>query len=252
MGMRIASVICLAVCGAAANTRAEAASPSAEGFDALQLVVGNTMIVTGAPGGERLIYLGKDGTLHGLIDGRADTGRWTFADGKLCFVKGTAGKPECGALRVDGKAGTFTIEGHQIAFTLKSGDASAASAAASSTPAPSASSSASSSAAPAPGPRITGSKASDALVGNTLEGTIESKGLTTVFLNKDGTARIRQGEKVITGRWSTRADAMCIDVEGRKDCFTVEVDGTKVTWRNEKKDLPPLVFTLLTGNARNL
>lgn len=241
MRWRMIRVLFLAIWGVGismAGARAEPSVESLEGFDALKILVGNTITATGVPGGDRVIYLGKDGTAQGLIDGRPEVGKWSFTDGKLCFVKGSSGRSECGTIKVSGSSGTFTIEGHDIALKIEPGNKVE----------PSRSTSSGGGGLS----KLTGSKAAEAIVGNTIEGKIADKGQTTVFLDKSGAVIIRQEKDLLKGTWSVDRDTMCIEVKGRKDCFTVALDGTRVTWIPQKGGNQPLEFTLLKGNARNL
>jgi hypothetical protein len=157
---------------------------------------------------------------------------------QLCFLF-EAKRAECGLLTVRGKTGSFGEKSDAVAFKIIPGDAIEQFGV---KPVP----------PPVGGPRLVDLEAANAIVGNTLVGTIEDKGETVVYLDKNGAVRISQGGKSSSGTWSITGTTMCTDVENHKDCFMIEAAGNQVTWTLTTGAKTKLNFTLLPGNARNL
>jgi hypothetical protein len=100
--------------------------------------------------------------------------------------------------------------------------------------------------------KLVGISTQAAVVGNTLDGTIGDKGQTTIYLDPNGNVKIKQDDKVDTGKWSFTATDLCLDFKrpAGPECVGFEVTGAKATITHDGEALGTL--DILKGNAKNL
>jgi hypothetical protein len=100
--------------------------------------------------------------------------------------------------------------------------------------------------------KLVGVAAQEAVVGNTLVGTILDKGMTIIYFDADGAVRIKQDQKVDVGKWSFTATDVCFDYNRPigPECVGFEVKGSKATIIHDGQPLGELF--IVKGNAENL
>ena len=98
---------------------------------------------------------------------------------------------------------------------------------------------------------LTGAKAWQALVGNTVAGTTPD-GPYADYFAPDGTAVHSDRDGTSRGRWTLRDDALCLSFpeDDAEDCRIPEVDAGRGAFVDRDGSRYP--FDILTGNAKRL
>lgn len=92
----------------------------------------------------------------------------------------------------------------------------------------------------------TGQEISDAISGNTVQGSMEASGVYTEYYTADGMVRGAD----YTAQWMIEGDTMCWVYEGsEKDCWNASVDGDQIGWVQGGETLG--TGTILPGNPNN-
>jgi hypothetical protein len=94
--------------------------------DTIENGYGNTFVITNAAGQISRYQFNEDGTFTGLAPGGSTmAGRYTAADGQLCFLAPNGGAPQCTEIVADKNVGdTWTqrgLDGTEINVTLEAG-----------------------------------------------------------------------------------------------------------------------------------
>lgn len=92
----------------------------------------------------------------------------------------------------------------------------------------------------------TGEQISDAISGNTVQGSMEASGVYTEYYSADGVVRGAD----YTATWMIEGDMMCWLYEGsEKDCWNASIDGDQIGWVQGGETLGN--GTILSGNPNN-
>ena len=92
----------------------------------------------------------------------------------------------------------------------------------------------------------TGQQISDAVTGNTVQGSMAASGVYTEYYAADGVVHGADYK----AKWSVEGDTMCWVYEGSpKDCWSVSIDGDQVSWVKEGKSVG--TGTIVSGNPNN-
>jgi hypothetical protein len=86
------------------------------GPEALEAVVGNTLVDASDPRGDLVAFLGQDGTAKLLRRGETVplTRKWRFEQGRLCVMEESGSGSECFVLEVNDTNATLTVDGQVI------------------------------------------------------------------------------------------------------------------------------------------
>lgn len=97
--------------------------------------------------------------------------------------------------------------------------------------------------------RATGEQISEAITGNTVQGSMEATGIYTEYYAADGTVHGADYK----ARWSVEGDTMCWVYEGSpKDCWNASIEGDQIGWIKKKRHLEQVPFcreTPITSEA---
>lgn len=92
----------------------------------------------------------------------------------------------------------------------------------------------------------TGQQISDAISGNTVQGSMEASGVYTEYYAADGVVRGAD----YTATWMIEGDMMCWLFEGsEKDCWNATIEGDQIGWVQGGEALGN--GTILSGNPNN-
>lgn len=92
----------------------------------------------------------------------------------------------------------------------------------------------------------TGQQISDAISGNTVQGSMEASGVYTEYYGADSVVRGAD----YTATWMIEGDMMCWLYEGsEKDCWNAKIDGDQIEWVQGGETLGN--GTILSGNPNN-
>ena len=98
--------------------------------------------------------------------------------------------------------------------------------------------------------KLSGRAALDAIIGNTIVTSV-ANGEVVIFFDANGALKGISGGGPRTGTWIVKDDKLCLDPNRtHAECFRAEVVGTSVSLHFEE-GAPPVVATILQGNARN-
>jgi len=92
----------------------------------------------------------------------------------------------------------------------------------------------------------TGQQISEAITGNTVQGSMDASGAYTEYYAADGVVHGADYK----AKWSVEGDTMCWVYEGSpKDCWGVSLKDGQVSWIKEGKTLG--TGSILSGNPNN-
>lgn len=94
----------------------------------------------------------------------------------------------------------------------------------------------------AAGELASGDEITDAISGNTVQGSMADGSAYTEFYDTDGTIKGAD----YTGAWTVENDTMCFDYGEDKNCWGVAIDGDNVSWMNG--DTADGTGTIVSGN----
>jgi hypothetical protein len=98
--------------------------------------------------------------------------------------------------------------------------------------------------------KLTGLAAWNALVGNTVTGTLENREFADHYL-PDGTVKSTVDGEILSGKWSLEGESICFVYPGEpKECYEMEVTGDTATFTD--KSGYAIRARILKGNPKNL